>query len=331
MRRAFAAVVLSVAIALAPSAAPLDLVKIRWSAYAGMAPVFIGQGEGFFAKEGIQLEPVDMVSGSAVIPALVRGDIDVLPGVVLPAMFNTIARGGRLRLVGSQIQFAAGKCPYVGIVVTPAFAGSGALTSADRVRGRTISQGTNLITTYFADQALKPLGLGTDDLQGISVPDSASVEALRTGRLDFAILGQPALTRALAGGAVLWKVDHAVLPNFQYSAVAFGPSLLDARPDVGRRFMTAYLRGVRQFLLGMTPRNMDLLTKPLDLPRADLSTMCWPNMVPTGAITGDTLLEFQKWGVAKGLIDRAISLQELIDTRFIDAANKTLGPFTPVR
>jgi NitT/TauT family transport system substrate-binding protein len=309
-----------------PQANPLDVVKIRVSPYVGYAPFHIADAEGFFAREGLQAEFIDLASGSAFVPALVRGDIDVLPAVVNPAVFNAIVRGSQMRIVASQSRIGSSGCAITGLIASKALAESGALTHGAQLRGRRVSTGTALVTAYFLDQALKPLGLTSKDLQVSDAPDAAAAEALRTGRLDLAAVGEPTLSRVLAdGSAVLWKSDATVLPGFQYSVVAYGPSLVQARQDVGRRFMTAYLRGVRQFRLGKTPRNLDILSGPIGFDRTALTRACWPSIPQDAAVNGSSLLEFQAWALANGYVDRALTVAEMVDTRFVEYANKVLA------
>ena len=305
---------------LGTSARPaLEVVKMRTSTHTSMSAVFIARTEGYFAQEGLDVQPIEMAAGSALIPALVRGDVDVLPTEIMPAIFNAIARDGRLRIVGSLLQFRSG-CAHSGIVVTPALAAGGRLDSAAGLRGLRFSVGTNLAVRYMLDTILRPSGLTSDDLEALEVPESARVEAVKNGRLDLTLIGEPKLSRALKDGLVMWKRSIDVLPDFQYSVILFGPNLLDRRPGIGERFMRAYLRGVRQYLQGKTPRNLELLGQFLELDRQTLTDMCWSPVNPDGRLNTASLLAFQDWLIGRKLEDRALSLSEMIDTRFLEAA-----------
>ena len=308
----------------AASSRTIDVVKVRTSPYTIMAPYFIGKAEGYFARQGIQVEDVEMATGSAIVPALIRGDIDVLPTAITPGLFNAIIRGGRIRAVASQLRFG-NTCSHLGIVVTRALYDSGVLSDPARLRGRTYSLGANVATDYIFDAALRPLGLTTNDLKGIDVPDAASIEALRTGRLDLSLVAEPTLARSREAGQVEWKSAASVLPGFQYAVVLYGPNLLDAKPDVGRRFLIAYLQAVQQFVLGKTARNLDVLTKPLGMDRDLLSKICWPPANADGDMNSPSILAFESWLLDHGQIDRTLPLQEILDTRFLDAAHKALG------
>jgi len=321
------AAVVSAAFALlatSPSAAvrALEIVKARSATHTSQAALFIARTEGYFAQEGLEVQPIEMASGSALIPALVRGDIDVVPTEVMPSIFNAIARGGRLRIVGSLMQFGSG-CTHSGLVVSPALAASGRLDTAAGLRGLRFSVGTNLAVRYVLDTILRPSGLTSDDLEALEVPESARVDALRAGRLDLTLIGEPKLTRAIKeDGLVMWKRAIDVLPSFQYSVLLFGSSLLDKRPGVGERFMRAYLRGVRQYLQGKTPRNLELLGQFLGFDRDMLSEMCWAPVNADGRLNATSLLAFQDWLIGRKLVDRALKPAEMIDTRFLEAATR---------
>lgn len=319
MRLACILLAASALVSTTPAGQPREILKIRSTPYIVMGPLYIAQTDGYFAREGLEMEVVDMAAGSTLVPALVRGDIDVLPMEVTPAIFNAIARGGRLRVVASQLQYGAG-CTNSALVVTQGTSASGILNDAARLRGRSFSVGANLVVRYILDESLKPLGLTSDDLTAVEVPDSARVEALRAGRLDLALLSEPNLSRTLAqSGFVMWKRASDVLPRFQYAVILFGPSLLDRRPGVGERFMRAYLRGVGQFLQGKTAHNLDLLETFLHLDRETLTRMCWAPMTPDARPNADSLMAFQRWLMARNAVDRPLKPEALIDTRFLDA------------
>ena len=306
----------------APTHQALETLKVRSTAYPAMAPLYIAQMDGFFAHEGLEIQQVQMAAGGTLVPALIRGDIDVLPMEVTPAIFNAIARGGRLRVVGSQIQYNS-TCTASAMVTTQATADSGILRDPARLRGRKFSIGTNLLVQYVLDEMLKPVGLTSEDLEAVEVPESARAEALRTGRLDIALLGEPQLSRTLSQpGYAMWKDTAEVIPRFQFAVILFGPTLLDRRPGVGERFFRAYLRGVQQFLQGKTPHNLDLLEALVHLDRETLTRMCWTSVNADVKVNMDSLMAFQTWLMARKDVDRALQPSEILDTRFLDAAGR---------
>src|SRR5688572_32250821 len=81
----------------------LQTVKVARSAFLTNAPIFVGDDAGYFAREGIRLEFVDLASTSVQsLPALDRGDVDVVSGAVAIGFFNAIAAGTDVRIVRSE-------------------------------------------------------------------------------------------------------------------------------------------------------------------------------------------------------------------------------------
>jgi hypothetical protein len=89
--------------------------------------------------------------------------------------------------------------------------------------------------------------------------------------------------------------------------------------------MVAYLKAVRQYNKGKTDRNLEILAEHTELDRELLKKICWPTFRNDGSINIDSIFEFQKWGLKKGLIDQPASKEQLWDSRFIDYANRILG------
>jgi NitT/TauT family transport system substrate-binding protein len=306
--------------------APVPL-KVRTSPYLGYAILKVAQDEGFFAQQGLQVEFTDM-SSDATVPSLIRGDIDVLPGVLTPAALNAIARGARIRVVASHGEYTAGGCTQSAILVKQSLIDSGKLTSRDGLKSLTIAGTRSPSTSFVLDKWLQPYGLSTEDLTRVDLPEAIEGEALRTGRIDISTMGEPSLTQALAAGdGVVWKALNDVAPGFQYGTVLFGPGLLDRRPEIGERFMMAYAQANRVWGQGKTPRNIDIVADATGLGRDLVSRLCWPVSHADAAVKVGPLLEFEKWALSKGLIDRAMPISEIVDTRFTDAVRRmSAGP-----
>lgn len=306
--------------------ADLAVVRVRTMPLFSYSLLHIAESEGYFAQEGLRVEFVEMDATAAVVPALMRGDIDVLPGVISPGLLNAIARGARIRVVAGQTQLVQRDCSFMGLVVSRALAGSDALTRPDALRGRRLAVNRAFATNYLLERTLAPLGLTPADFQDVDVPDALQGDVLRTGRVDIAVVGQPWLHRVLAAGnGVLWKAFEDASPDFHYSVVAYGPGLLDRNPEVGLRFMTAYLRAIRQIDRGKTDRNMGIVAAVTGLDRETIAGACWPIVREDGAVNGAGLLDFQAWALAKGLVDRPLPLSQMLDDRFVTRASGRLA------
>jgi ABC-type nitrate/sulfonate/bicarbonate transport system substrate-binding protein len=115
-----------------------------------------------------------------------------------------------------------------------------------------------------------------------------------------------------------------LIPDFQFAFILYGPILLDKNPDAGRRFMVAYLKAVRQYNLGKTERNLEILAKHTGLDRELLKRACWPPMHNDGRINVRGVLDFQAWAVGKGFLDSPVKEEQFWDPRFVEYANQVL-------
>ena len=121
-----------------------------------------------------------------------------------------------------------------------------------------------------------------------------------------------------AGYAVIWKPVQEFIPNFQHAVLLFGPTLLAERTDIGKRFMVAYLKAVRQFNLGKTGRNLEIVSKHTGLDQSVLKKCCWPAFQPNGQINVQSLVDYQSWAIRKGLLDREVPPDQFWDPSFVE-------------
>jgi NitT/TauT family transport system substrate-binding protein len=301
-------------------------VKVRSMPYLSFAVLHLAQKEGLFAQQGLKVELIDMDASAPVIPALARGDLDVLPAVMSPALFNAIARGADIRIVASESELIQGGCTTTAIVANHAIASSGRLQRADGWKNLRMAASRAPFSGFLLDKLLKPIGALEDQLQHVDVPDQIEAETIRAGRADVGIMSEPWLTRALiANDVTLWKPMQDVAPGFQYTVVLYGPTLLKEHRDAGERFMTAFLEATRRFKLGKTPRNLEIVAAATGLDRDLLSRACWPVVRANAEVNTAGALEFQSWARERGLVDRVLPLAAFHDASVSAHARQTAG------
>jgi NitT/TauT family transport system substrate-binding protein len=324
------ALVLAVVVACTgnPGQAATTTVRVVVPPYLSNAPLFIAEEEGYFAAEGLRLELVPLARAALAIPALITGDLEVLAGAINAGVLNAVGRGASLRLVANKGYVAAA----ADCVSTALLARRGLLESlGDRepsaLRGRRLVMPNRAsFEGYVVDRFLSAAGLTIDAVERVDIPGPAELDAFRTGAIDATVSGEPWLTRILTSGhATTWKRAHELTPDFDYAFVMFGSSLLKRDPDVGRRFATAYLRGVRQYGQGKTDRNLDILSKHTQLDRELLRQSCWPTVRRDGRVDVKSVLEFQAWAVERKFVDRSVPASDLLDPSFMEHANRALG------
>jgi NitT/TauT family transport system substrate-binding protein len=158
----------------------------------------------------------------------------------------------------------------------------------------------------------------------------AQLEAFGQGTIDLTATVEPWIARMInTGDAVLWAPAQEVLPDFQISLIVYGPNLLEDNPGAGQRFMTAYLKALRQYKEGKTERNVEIVAKHTELDPALLKQACWPSIHADGQINVQSVLDFQAWAAEKGFLDSPITADQFWDPSFIEQANEDLGDASP--
>ena len=255
------------------------------------APLYIAQAEGYFADENLDVEFVRLTRNIDAIPALAQGQVDVGIGQYAVSMLNAVGGGARIRGVAGQGRLTADGCTFHGVVLQSDLFPDGPDTDPGEFRGRRAELDIALPHAYWLDTALQPAGLSIDDLEIVNVPMPATADAFLNGAFDMTGIDEPRLSPLVASGkATLWRGTEQIVPDYQISLVFFGRALLDERPEVGERFIAAFLRGVRQYEEGKTDRNLDILQEALRLTRDELSAMCWVPMDVDGRMVTEGIV-----------------------------------------
>ena len=234
MKKSFAAgLSFFFALALQSHAAELPLIRIAHGAYnEKISAMWIGVEQGFFRKQGLNVEVINIRSGPQTIAALSSGDIQIaytIPGSVLSA-----AAGGM------DLAFFAG-------IVNRAdgdFMTAPAIKSAEELKGKRVGvQSIGGGVWSMTMLALEHLGLEpTRDKIALLLLGDQSVltPALATGGIDAAYLSETySATLKAKGFNVLVDMAKAPIP-YQGLALAAPRSYLKQRPQI----IDALLRGV---------------------------------------------------------------------------------------
>ena len=307
-----------------PQLEPTTL-KVGTKPYLSYAPFFIAKEEGYFAEQGLEIEFVDL-DPQTTLPAVMQGEVDVTAGLVSAGLFNGISRGGRIRIVADKGYVDPAACAFFALVGRQTLVEVGEASDPAHFRGKQVDVLGGSWHNYYLDELMATIGLTTEDLSLTNLPSAAEGEALDKGALDFAVSGEPWRTRMLqAGHASVLAPIQQVMPDAQYSIILYGPNLLDENPDAGKRFMSAYLKAVRQLNQGKTKRNLEILAEQTGLEQAFLEEACWPTIRNDGSINSASVLDFQDWASRSGLVEEPITEAQFWDFSFVEYANELLG------
>jgi ABC-type nitrate/sulfonate/bicarbonate transport system substrate-binding protein len=302
----------------------LKVISLPFISYA---PFYVAEAEGYFAEQGLQIEFVNMTDAMRALPALINGDIDVWSDIIYPGCFNSMLRGAKIRIVADKGHISTTGCNYSAFIARRILIEEGKLSNLSNLKGMRVgnTQGA-VLPEYELEKLLDKAKLTMSDIQILFIPLPAKIEAFERGRIDISLASEPWITRYLESGfAAVWMPVQEIVPNLQHAILLYGPTLLEKNPDAGKRFMVAYLKGIRQFNQGKTDKNLKILSKFADLDVDLLKKTCWPALRNNGQIDINSVLDFQKWAVKKGLLDKTVTPSQFWDPSFIDYANKVLN------
>jgi NitT/TauT family transport system substrate-binding protein len=324
------AVLLALGLLLSPAwavvAAPAPtVVRVAFTPLQAWAPLFIGEAEGFFAREGIKVEWVTFAGGADTVAVLIQGQLDVGAGSASAGFFNAVAQGARVRIVADKGHVEPG-FRAVALVARKDLKAGAVPTIAD-LKGRKVALNTlGAIAHYVLARSLARAGLGATDVEIVRMPFPAMVGALQTGAVDAAVLSEPFVTQALESGAGTMLMPAGdVVPDEPVAFLFYGPTLLDRSPDVGRRFMVAYLRALRQYTQGPTARNVRIVALQTKIEPELIRKGGWFPMYADGHVNINAIRRFQDWLYDQRFITVRMPVSALVDPTFLSAAAELLG------
>jgi NitT/TauT family transport system substrate-binding protein len=326
-----AALLLTLMLALFPGCqakeAKLTHLKVVSLPYLSFAAFYIPQEEGYFTEQGLEVEFVKFTSVVQSLPLLSQGDLDVAAGSISASLFNAVTQNINLRIVaGKECNTTTPGVSDSGLVVRKDLYDSGEIDTIAKVKGRKVAlPAIGAIHHFDLSNILESSGLTLADVEVIKLSPQECITAFANGAIELAVLGTPYLSQAESlGYTVVLEYANSLMPGFQQGFVIFGPSLLEKDPETGKKFIVAYLKGVRQLAEGLTERNVEILMKYTGLDRETIIQTGVNPIYPDGRINIEDILVFQDWLYDNKFVDQKLTPDQLIDTRFVDYANRVL-------
>jgi NitT/TauT family transport system substrate-binding protein len=311
-----------------------DLVKVSVYQSVSDAGIYIAADKGYFAEQGITIETVQLDSVSSVVTALASGQVDVAGGAPSAAIYNAVRQGICIKIVADKGSMQAG-AGYIGLVVRNAVADQ--IKSPVDLKGRNVALagfGVGTTNEIAMGEMLKRLGLKESDLtlQNLSFGDSFA--ALASGSVDAAYLIEPLIQSAEQKGVGrLLVTGDEMYPDQQVAVLLYGPDFATKRTDIARRFMVAYLEGVRDYNNAFR-KNIDraaiaaILSKNTTVKTPALyDKMIMPGLDPNGSINASGMANDMQWFLSKGYLKQAVDVSKAIDTSFAQDAVEKLGKY----
>jgi NitT/TauT family transport system substrate-binding protein len=322
--------------AVQPLSPPVQ-VKVGVLGLLTEAGIYIGLEKGYFREEGLELELIHFARAAEQMVPLGTGEMHFGVGAPDASLFNSVARDVEIKLVApngvSNDDETAGW-----LAVRQDLIDSGRYRTPADLKGLRIAQSGNLsIATIRLERILNAAGLTMDDADVAQVPYPDMVAALTNKALEAAVLAEPFVTAGKARGVASPVVRLAeVFPGVILQALILSPVFAKDQPEAAKRFVTAHLRGQRDYYRAFIKHEssrdelVPILTKNTNIKDPDLyARMGTHGVDPNGAIDLAVLDELQTYYLRYGTQQQRVESAKAVDTSYIDYALQRLGRLTP--
>jgi NitT/TauT family transport system substrate-binding protein len=300
---------------------------------------FVAHSRGYFREEGLDVEILPFPSAARMIAPMASGELHTAAGGPSAGLYNAITRGIDIRMVSDKSKNTVGRSS-IKVVVRKALVDSGRVKTIADLKGLKYANGApgSSATSGF-HLLFKKAGIRPDEVTEVSMSFPQQVQALETGAIDFAMPPDPAGTLAIKRGTVVKLMDGwELIPSHQVAVTLYEGRFAAQRAEEGRRFMRAFLRGVRDHNDALDDQGnfegargdaiIDILVKygPFKDPaiyKAFTLAYCDPDGTLDMKSLQDDIDIFQELK----MLERPVDLKKVVDNSFRDWALQQLGPY----
>lgn len=326
-------------VSLAPAALAADKLTIAYIGGTADVGFYIADAKGFLKDAGIEANFVVFDSSARMVAPLATGEVDVGSGAVGAGTYNALERGITLRAVADKAR-NKGVFSYQGLLVRKDLWDAGVRGIKD-LKGRKFAMtapGSN--ESAVLAEALASVGLVKDDIEATQLSMPQQVAAYASKAIDASFLPEPFLTAVLKSGtAVQIAPVSSIRDDDVTGVIVYSDQLIANKPDLARRITKAYVRGLRVYVDALKDARLagpgadeviDIIAKYSSVKDKAVLREIIPHYVdPDGRVGADSLKKDWAYYRAQGLISGAVTVDQLIDNRWVDDAVRELGPYKP--
>jgi NitT/TauT family transport system substrate-binding protein len=316
-------------------------VKYAYAPRLPMIPVFVAQEKGFFDEQGLAVDFVPFAGGSnEMLAPLSQGQLDVAAAGLSAGMVNAAADGVLFRMVADEGQIAHGRSVYNLSVRSDVAAKFKTVADLKGSSGGAPAIDSGLSLPYTFYKIAQAAGLTTPD--GLEFANFNFVETPPGGQGDQIAMFQnkvqewqitveptPALLEDQGLGVRWLRTDEIVKDPIQAYTILYGEHFMKEKPEGARKFMIAYLKGLRYFLDNVDTNAAEInaiAAKHAKVPEAVVARSLWAYYDPNGRMDLASMQDQHDFWLKKGLIRKGIGqVSQIVDYSYLDGALTALG------
>ena len=276
-------------------------------------PFYVAEKEGLFEKHGVNVELQNFSSARDLSTALQGGELDAL--MTAPVVTALSLKGGTdVRIVA----MALGAVPEEGRFLVISAPESG-ITSPEQLEGRNIAISNNTMMDYLVEQYENTLGLDKTAITTVNMPDLMlrTTTLLEGTEIDAAILPDPLAAYAVAEGANVVIDDTKLDENFSQSVVTVTADAIQNNRAAVDAMLDAYNEAIE--LINANPDEYRTFAlECANVPEALAETYPTPSFTAESIPDEAAIAQVNSWMVERGLLDKAYTYTEMVDTSFIE-------------
>ncbi len=276
-------------------------------------PFYVAEKEGLFEKHGVTVELQNFSSARDLSTALQGGELDAL--MTDPVVTALSLKGGTdVRIVA----MALGAVPEEGRFLVISAPESG-ITSPEQLEGRNIAISNNTMMDYLVEQYENTLGLDKAAITTVNMPDLMlrTTTLLEGTEIDAAILPDSLAAYAVAEGANVVIDDTKLDENFSQSVVTVTADAIQNNRAAVDAMLDAYNEAIE--LINANPDEYRTFAlECANVPEALAETYPTPSFTAESIPDEAAIAQVNSWMVERGLLDKAYTYTEMVDTSFIE-------------
>jgi NitT/TauT family transport system substrate-binding protein len=221
-----------------------QVIKVGISAFEAHADVYYAQELGLFKRAGLNIDISQYQGGSAIVAAIAGGALQIGAGNPLP-LAQARQRGIKVVLIAPGYLYDTYSVPPIdGLCVGV----NSPIRSAKDLNGKTIAvTGVRGLDQIAAFLWIDTHGGDSTTVKVVEFPQSVMAEAVADGRVDAAMIGDPALSAGIDTGKVrlFAKAYDAIAKRFTPASWFSSEDWANKNPTIVRKFEAAINEGSR--------------------------------------------------------------------------------------
>lgn len=221
----------------AGSAAATVDVNVGVIPIVDVAPIYLGQKQGFFAQQGLKLSLTTAQGGAAIVPGVVSGQFQFGFSNVLSLMLAE-QNGVPIKAISNGVASTGVAGQDFGAIVVRK---GSAITSPKDLVGKKVAINTlKNINEVAVRESVQKAGGDPSKVTFVELGFPAMPAALAKGQVDAALVVEPALATVKAqGGTVIASPYVDVAPKLTVAMYFTSTSYAQQHPDVVKKFQAA--------------------------------------------------------------------------------------------